>query len=499
MRVDLARNYLVPIGLTASLWSWINFFHDAGARVFYPLMSDVFIHGVFIGSYLNCLALSLGLLCGASLYRYRTARNRQRTMPGPKASIALAFALTVVFYLACEATRSYVLTSMLSFAATALGATMLLDMVLPFFLARRASIVPSVAAGIFFANLLNALCQTEFASSLLSTACVHVALLAVFTVFYGRATPPAPPRENSRDQKPEHGPRPSSRAPRLLMLSIACYGLSFGVMHGMLGFSNFRATSLYALPLLGCAVLAPAFAILCLWRVGGTEALWDRLRGTVFPVTILGYSLFVALGDIPLSTIIIEGSYCAYLALLILGCRIMARECEIEPGIVTSKALCLFFLGYSLGVIAGYFVGLSGIFQSRDATAALLIAIFLVLSLGTFWIGSEQSRRKWWGLRIEKSAEYRHEELLRGKCDAMAERFALSPRETDILFLLLSGMKVEQIKNECSLSIYTVRNHIQRIYRKLNVHSLVELLDLSESLPAEPLSRPTSPTDRIDP
>ena len=37
--------------------------------------------------------------------------------------------------------------------------------------------------------------------------------------------------------------------------------------------------------------------------------------------------------------------------------------------------------------------------------------------------------------------------------------------------------KAEQIRSDYSLSIYTVRNHIQRVYRKLNVHSALELQD----------------------
>lgn len=53
---------------------------------------------------------------------------------------------------------------------------------------------------------------------------------------------------------------------------------------------------------------------------------------------------------------------------------------------------------------------------------------------------------------------------------------SLSPREQEILGEVLSGKRVSDIAKTLSISRHTVRNHLKAIYRKLGVHSQVELL-----------------------
>jgi two-component system, NarL family, nitrate/nitrite response regulator NarL len=55
--------------------------------------------------------------------------------------------------------------------------------------------------------------------------------------------------------------------------------------------------------------------------------------------------------------------------------------------------------------------------------------------------------------------------------DDPAERGALTRRETEILGLLAAGMATPDIARRLSISITTVRNHIQRVMEKLRVHS----------------------------
>jgi len=60
-------------------------------------------------------------------------------------------------------------------------------------------------------------------------------------------------------------------------------------------------------------------------------------------------------------------------------------------------------------------------------------------------------------------------------CD-LAARYNLSAREADILTHALEGMRVEAMAETCSISAHTVRNHLKSIYRKLGVHSRVQLM-----------------------
>ncbi len=50
----------------------------------------------------------------------------------------------------------------------------------------------------------------------------------------------------------------------------------------------------------------------------------------------------------------------------------------------------------------------------------------------------------------------------------------LSPREQEVLQLLVSGHSYKMIADKCGIALETVRSHIKRIYEKLHVHSATE-------------------------
>lgn len=54
------------------------------------------------------------------------------------------------------------------------------------------------------------------------------------------------------------------------------------------------------------------------------------------------------------------------------------------------------------------------------------------------------------------------------------EEFNLSPRETEVLSLLVQGFSYKMISQKCFISLNTVNVHIQKIYEKLQVNSAVE-------------------------
>lgn len=63
----------------------------------------------------------------------------------------------------------------------------------------------------------------------------------------------------------------------------------------------------------------------------------------------------------------------------------------------------------------------------------------------------------------------------------LASGFFLSPRETDIALLVARGYTVNRIAEELCLARGTVQSHTKSIYRKLNVHSKQEVIDLVRS------------------
>jgi len=52
--------------------------------------------------------------------------------------------------------------------------------------------------------------------------------------------------------------------------------------------------------------------------------------------------------------------------------------------------------------------------------------------------------------------------------------FKLTSRELEILSLLVQGLSYKMISQKCFISLPTVNSHIQHIYEKLQVHSVVE-------------------------
>lgn len=66
-------------------------------------------------------------------------------------------------------------------------------------------------------------------------------------------------------------------------------------------------------------------------------------------------------------------------------------------------------------------------------------------------------------------------------CIAMAERFGLTPRETEILGFLLEGRSHPYIRDELVISKSTVDTHVRHIYAKTGVSSKQELISLGQT------------------
>lgn len=67
------------------------------------------------------------------------------------------------------------------------------------------------------------------------------------------------------------------------------------------------------------------------------------------------------------------------------------------------------------------------------------------------------------------------------KCEIISNRYLLSKRETELLFLLAKGRNAATIEEQLYISEGTVRTHMRHIYNKLDVHTQQELMDLVEA------------------
>lgn len=70
------------------------------------------------------------------------------------------------------------------------------------------------------------------------------------------------------------------------------------------------------------------------------------------------------------------------------------------------------------------------------------------------------------------------ENMVADRRAALAERYALSPRETDVFMMLAQGRSRAYISEELVLSEGTIKTHISHIYTKLGVTNKQEMFDL---------------------
>ena len=73
----------------------------------------------------------------------------------------------------------------------------------------------------------------------------------------------------------------------------------------------------------------------------------------------------------------------------------------------------------------------------------------------------------------------------REACADIAETFKLSRRETEIFHMLAKGRNADYVQRNLYISEHTAKTHIANIYRKLDIHSAQELLDLVEDFHEE--------------
>ena len=82
------------------------------------------------------------------------------------------------------------------------------------------------------------------------------------------------------------------------------------------------------------------------------------------------------------------------------------------------------------------------------------------------------------------------------QCEAIADRYLLSRRETEVMFLLAKGHNAAFIQDQLCISKSTAKTHINHIYRKLDIHTQQELLNMVEAAKREAYDQENNPQRR---
>ncbi len=131
------------------------------------------------------------------------------------------------------------------------------------------------------------------------------------------------------------------------------------------------------------------------------------------------------------------------------------------------------FIGSATSAIALPFI-------QSDADMAMVSAftIFAILLVALFALGGSKASTGWGFIKpMEEDISTPFEKA----STRIARLCKLSPRETEVLFLLARGRNRAYISEELVISDETTKSHIKNIYRKTSVHSQQQLIDLIES------------------
>ena len=159
------------------------------------------------------------------------------------------------------------------------------------------------------------------------------------------------------------------------------------------------------------------------------------------------------------------------------------------------------YLGMALGTLLGRVVAEAVAAGEMDVSSLSLVVIFmlvvlvvLVLPEGVFSKLGPASRSV--AASGPSSAVRPGADDFARRCEAVATRFELTPRERDVFTLIARGRTLGVVSRELGIAEGTARTHMGHIYAKLGVHKQQELIDLVEG---ERLGGEDAPGDRDGP
>jgi DNA-binding CsgD family transcriptional regulator len=217
----------------------------------------------------------------------------------------------------------------------------------------------------------------------------------------------------------------------------------------------------------------------------------------------VGISLFgISFAENNLLTLV-----CVAIAFFLFACYEMlnASSMYMSGESIAGSSINVFFLdqiGGSLGLLAGWIFGLT-VFSFFDLPHSAIIAICFMLVIGYSFINIFLFNKiHYLSGYLDDAPDnlYRCAQIpsdfyldipvgnndtgvagkgrFRVRCEQVAKHYTLSPRQSDVFFLLARGHNVQHIQKELYISTHTVKSHIYSIYSKLGIHTHQELLDL---------------------
>ena len=141
----------------------------------------------------------------------------------------------------------------------------------------------------------------------------------------------------------------------------------------------------------------------------------------------------------------------------------------------TSSATFVNFVGIFLGWAIGY--GLFVILGHDGFGAGFgIVSVVLVMAMVVYLTLTGRGEESEAG--VAKSTQF--QDAWKDKCHDISEQHKLTKQEERIFTMLARGRSYGYIADELYISTHTVKTHIYHIYRKVDIHSQQELIDMVE-------------------
>lgn len=224
-------------------------------------------------------------------------------------------------------------------------------------------------------------------------------------------------------------------------------------------------------------LIGVAAAAIFMRKFAGTISQMDVLR-MLFPFLIaplLLMSLFTGL-IFTVSNFLLLADYVFLVAIS------LAFEVQIAN---SQHASPLFVVGMSQGALNGgiaigfAFSLLPSATNVIGPSTLAIVALGLVMLLAVVIIFAPSRQIVADAQRMPARREQSHWKV---RCATVARNAGLSPRETEVFFLLAKGRNIEHIQNKLCISVHTVKTHVYNIYQKMDISSREELLDAVDAV-----------------
>lgn len=267
--------------------------------------------------------------------------------------------------------------------------------------------------------------------------------------------------------------------PRMLQLCLSVFLL------GLVSTLLIQAGEVVQIYQIAIAVVSGAVFVL-LWRVRKQALGVTEIYLVLFPV-VATLLLALPFGGSALRNVAIFVSNAAVeILLLAVFVRPEPREGAYAPRLIVAL-LATFHCSALVGVAGGTaFRSLFG--GDNTLMAGALYFLLYALSAFAFVLLSRRGKREGVDEPVESSASKvsssveAGESTAEARCVRAVAVYGLSPREAEVLDLLLKGRDVRAIADMLVISPNTVRFHVKNLYKMVGVHGKQELIDAIEQL-----------------